>query len=273
MSNANTRHRRPLPRMLTAMVALLLAAAACTSNSGTDSSTDTSAAPLVVLAASSIAPALEAAEAIVGVPVVVSGAGSQVLAAQMRAGAPADLLVLADRELAVALQVELGLPAPVALAATGLSLIARPGLAGAAVGLSALRDGSFTLVLADVGVPLGDATRAALAIENLALPVDRVVSFEDAATSVVAKVASGEADLAIVYSANAITAQAQGRVQILGKLAQDKVLVHSWAQPVTARGADFLEALLGAAGQNLLRSFGFVPALDVNRPTARRVVH
>lgn len=236
-------------------LAATLLLAAC--GGGASPSSD-DAQPLVVYAASATAPAIEAAGTALGIDVAVTAAGSQVLAAQVRGGAPIDVVLLADEALANSL-VEVGLSPPQPLLRSGLSLVARPGLQPTSAD-AALGDASLLVVLADQGVPLGDATRAALEALGVQLAPSRIVSLEDSAASVLAKVAAGEADLAVVYTANALVAVRDGRAVDLGTLAPDSVVVTTWVQFATDRGEQFVASLRSEPAASVLRDDGFTLA-------------
>lgn len=160
---------------------------------------------VVVLTAASAGPAIEAYGA--DVAVAVTAAGSQVVAAQLRAGAPADVVVLADPELAADLAGEGLLEDPEPLLANRLALASD----GPAT-LDDLLDGEALVVAPLDGVPLRRWTDLALAtaVDEGLLPADgpdRFVSgadtFEDNAGAVLQKVVLGEADLAVVYASDA----------------------------------------------------------------------
>lgn len=226
---------------------------------------------LVVLVASSLTDVTDALVDAWGGRAVVSEAGSQVLAAQVRGGADADLVLLADPAVAADLMATGLAGAPVELAQNGLAVVVTPALADRVGGPADLAADGLRVVLADEAVPLGDYTRAALGRleeRGLAPPGTRdavlanAVSLEDAARSVLPKVATGEADAAIVY-----------RTAVRATTRADEVVVRAWpeAADVTAvytgqlvagarPGAGDLLAFLGSdEATGVWRSLGFTP--------------
>lgn len=197
-------------RTLAATLALLLALGACTPDDD---------GPIVVLVASSLVDVTaDLADTWGEGEVLISDAGSQVLDAQLRGGADADVVLLADPDLATALTDD-GLADAADIVATNALVIAvAPRAVELVGGLGDLADPAIRLVLADAGVPLGDATRAALElaadqglIASAEAVLDNAVSFEDAARVVLAKVSTQEVDAAVVYATDALAADARVR--------------------------------------------------------------
>lgn len=195
---------------------------------------------LDVFAAASLRAAFTAAAAAYerghpGTDVRLSFSGSQVLAAQVRQGAPADVLATADVA-SIRGVVPHQVLAHNRLAVVGAGMrtladLARPGL---------------RVVLAAPEVPAGRAARAALQDAGVTV---RPVSLEDSVAGVVTKVRLGEADAGIAYAtdlhdglpgtplAGAGTALAVGAV--------------------TPEGVTFVAFVLGPAGQAILQQHGF----------------
>lgn len=166
-----------------------------------------------VLAAASLGPVVEDLVERGPVPATVTAGGSQVLAAQVRAGAPVDILLLADPALADRLADEGLATRPTPIATTGLAVATRPDAGIEHV--ADLADPALRVVLADEAVPLGAYTRTALErLEAAGLaPAGTAAavlagadSLEDDASHVLAKVTSGEADAAVVYATDAARA-------------------------------------------------------------------
>jgi molybdate transport system substrate-binding protein len=121
------------------------------------------------------------------------------------------------------------------------------------------------LVLAAEGVPVGDYARQALddaGILDAALA--NVVSNEEDDASVVAKIASGEADAGIVYVSD-VTEAVAPTVRAVEIPADVNVIatypiavVSGAAQPDLAKG--FVVYVTGADGRSTLERFGFLPA-------------
>ena len=174
------------------LVLACLVAAACTSP---DDRT------LTVFAAASLVDAMEEVETAFeashpGTDVVVSSAGSQQLAGQIRDGAPADVFVSADlRQLEAVADHLAGEPRVVAT--NELVIAVATGNPRAIGGLSDLADRDLVLVLPAPDVPAGAYARSALSSARVEVVPDDLTPDVRGALS---KVALGEADAAIVYS-------------------------------------------------------------------------
>ena len=130
-----------------------------------------------------------------GVEVVVSVAGSQQLAAQIRDGAPADVFISADRRQVDAVS-DLLASEPRVIATNELAVAVPSGNPDDISTLADLTDPDLTLVLPAPEVPAGAYARAALRAAGVELEPDDLTADVRAA---VARVALGEADAAIVY--------------------------------------------------------------------------
>lgn len=182
------------------------------------------AAPIIVFAAASLKEALDeqarAFEKRTGDTVVASYAGSNVLAKQIEAGAPADLFISADldwmdyvsdRRLVAAgsrvtlLENSLVLIAP---SSSKADLKIAPGFnLAAAIGNDRLAMGNPDTV------PAGKYGKAALSALGVWLSVERRVARADNVRAALALVARGEAPLGIVYRTDAL---ADSGVRIIG---------------------------------------------------------
>lgn len=169
---------------------------------------------LVVLVASSLTDAVEELASPVGA--AVSEGGSQVLAAQVEAGAPADVVLLADPDIAARLHRSGLAGEPVPLVSGGLAVVVAARAKGRIDEPSDLADPDLRVVLADESVPLGGYTRDALrALELRGLAptgtAEAVLagadSLEESARTVLAKVLADEADAAIVYHSDLVAAR------------------------------------------------------------------
>lgn len=197
---------------------------------------------------------------------VVSEGGSQILAAQIRAGAPADILLSADPDIAGDLA-DRGLAGdPVPVARNGLAVVTTVG--SGIDGPADLARARPRVVLADSPVPLGRYTRRALRrLEELGTApagtaravLDGVDSFEDDARTVLAKVTTGEADAAIVYATDAQAARRAGA----------DVTVVPWPAvadvPITYTAQVVADAPHPAAAEDLLRFLTSPPAAEIWR--------
>lgn len=230
---------------------------------------------LVILVASSLADVSAALVDAWGGDAVTSEGGSQVLAAQVRADALADLLLSADPAIAASLAGDglAGPPTPVAR--NGLAVVAR---AGSSVDdVTDLATMGLQVVLADEAVPLGDYTRQALAAlerdgpapPGFARQVLRGAdSLEDDARTVLAKVSSGEADAAIVYRTDAAAAERAGAdVRTITWPPEADAAATYTAQVLTGgvnsdSAETFMTFLRSSDATDIWRAHGFAPITD-----------
>ena len=184
------------------------------------------------------------------VDVVLNLGGSQVLAAQIVAGAPAALLASADqRSTATVVGAGLGLGDPVVFARNRLVIIVPPGNPDGIADLADLVD--LDVVLGAPEVPVGAYAETALSRAGVELSP---VSLEADTRGVVARVAQGDADAAIAYATDAVAIDGVDGVSIDDDLQPDityeMVLLHE-------DGADFLEFLASVEARQILGRFGF----------------
>ncbi|MDX6199403.1 MAG: molybdate transport system substrate-binding protein [Actinomycetota bacterium] len=238
-------------RLLTAVV-VTTALSGCASTGGTPAGT----APrtLTVFAASSLTSAFTAAgkafeSSHPGVHVRFSFAGSQSLVAQLKQGAPADVLATADE----ATMRAAGLTGARVFARNRLAIITAPGNPKHVTALTDLASNHLRVVLAGPTVPVGKAANRALAAAHVAV---KPVSLEQDVKGVVTKVRLGEADAGIAYVTDVKAAN--------GAVAGIDLSGISNSYPVAVvragdGGSEFADYLLSADGQSLLASYGFLP--------------
>lgn len=230
-------------------------------------------APLTVFAAASLKESMdEAARAYrdaTGTPVRVSHAASPALARQIEQGAPADVVLLADRAWMAHLDARRLLRSGTRrdLLGNALVLVAPRGAALPAVDFArpatvpaALGTGRLALALT-ASVPAGRYARAALESLELWAPLrPRVVEAADVRAALML-VARGEARMGVVYRSDA---RAEPRVRVLATFPASNhppvvypvAVVASSRHPSAAHFADWL----GSAGaQAIFRRRGFVP--------------
>jgi molybdate transport system substrate-binding protein len=196
-----------------------------------------------------------------------SFAGSNQLAAQIRQGAPADVFAAANLKLPYGLFADGFCSRPVVFTRNALVLIVPRANPGHIRSVLDLRRKGVKLVIAAQGVPVGDYTLQVLRKLKLTGVLRNVVSRETDVREVLAKVALGEADAGFVYSTDArsvprkvraFAIPSRGRPEIgygiCVVLANDK-----------ASGHAFVKRVLSRAGQNVLRSYGFLPRLEPKR--------
>lgn len=189
-------------------------------------------------------------------PVEISVAGSQVLVAQIREGAPLDVVVTADARTAYAIA---SLPAaagePALVARNRLTIAVAEGNPLGIRSLSDLESSDLALVLAAPEVPAGNYTQQLLARAGVLLTPD---SFEPSVRGVLAKVRLGEADAGIVYQTDVLLGGADP-VPIEG--ASD-VAVEYYAVPLTSGGDPvkaraFVDWLQSTAAATIFDDHGF----------------
>jgi molybdate transport system substrate-binding protein len=202
-----------------------------------------------------------------GVTVSLALAGSQELRTQIENGATADVFASADSkhmEMLVAAKL-VGNPR---IFARNEPVIVVP--RGNPAGISSLRDlpRARGIVLGIPAVPIGayalrilEAASRRYGGDFLERVEARVVSREVNVRQVLAKVALGEADAAIVYRTDAAATNAVEAIPIppeLNVVAEYPIApVASGRQPALAR--EFIDLVLSPAGQEILGRFGFRP--------------
>jgi molybdate transport system substrate-binding protein len=183
------------------------------------------------------------------------------LSHQVMDGAPADVFASADTEnmdLLVLNDEVAG--ASVVFATNHLQILVALSAVDRIHSLADLSRRDVVVVLAAADVPLGRYTTAMLATAGVTvLPV----SYEPSASSVIAKVVSGEADAGIVYSSDVVSAGST-TVGVDISLAVNPNVFYPIA--VTRQGAQqsgaaqWVKFVLSRRGQEILRQFGFSSA-------------
>ncbi|MEU1144288.1 molybdate ABC transporter substrate-binding protein [Streptomyces sp. NPDC005863] len=199
--------RRTAAAVVTA--ALLVPLAACGSDDDSDGKKEGGSGKdvkLTVLAASSLTDVFATAEKTYekehpGTDITVSAAGSQELAAQVKQGSPADVLVTADTKTMDGLKGETNKPD--IIAKNRLVIATREGNPEKVASLKDLSDSKLKVVLADDTVPVGRYSKQVLDAQKVSV---QPVSKEANVRSVLSKVELGEADAGIVYKTDAATA-------------------------------------------------------------------
>ena len=215
------------------MLAVIVPATGCTTSRAAERRVDVFAAASLREAFTAVAAAFERGHP--GVDVRLSFAGSQVLAAQVRQGAPADVLATAD---VASIR---GVVAHQVLAHNRLAVVG-PGMRT----LADLARPGVRVVLAAPEVPAGRAARAALQAAGVTV---RPVSLEDSVAGVVTKVRLGEADAGIAYATDLRDGLPGAPLPGPGT---------ELAVGAVTRGGDaFVAFVLGPAGQAVLKQHGF----------------
>ena len=222
--------------------------------------------PIVVLAAASLTDVFReignAFEAEQGRPALMSFAGSQTLATQLREGLRADVIAVADPEMMADLA-SLGLvDEPLEFASSRIVWVLRRGRSGSSLGDPAeLESSNWMLVLASPEVPAGAYARRALSVLQLRQVAEaHLVSQELDVRGVLAKLRLAGADLGMVYATDVSpndpdleVVELPPRARVVARYAAARV--RGTTRPeATAAFLDFLES---HQARDILRRAGF----------------
>ena len=243
--------------LVTAIAAGTLASGCGGSDGGTPA--------LVVSAATSLKPALvDHPPGFSSARVRVALAGSDQLAAQIRAGGRPDVFAAANAKLPEALFTEGLVQRPVAFARNEL-VLAVPSGSQRVRSLADLAANGITIAVGAPAVPVGSYTAKVLdrlpAAQRAAIRRN-VRSEEPDVAGVVGKLAQGAVDAGFIYRTDVRAASGRIRSITLPAALQPKVVYEA----AVVRGADhpqqaaaYLAMLRGPAGQVALRRAGFLP--------------
>jgi molybdate transport system substrate-binding protein len=187
--------------------------------------------------------------------------GSNMLAAQIEQGLPADVFASANVGLPWQLHRRSLVTRPVVFTANKLVVVLGRGNPLHIGSVRGLEKPGLRIVMAAAGVPVGDYTRKVLKRLRLSDLVDKALSQETDVREVLSKVVLGEADAGFVYATDAKTVH--GKVSLLGipKSAQPRVLYAAAAvrssHHLQAAKA-WIERLLRRPAQKKLRTAGFL---------------
>lgn len=209
-----------------------------------------------VLAASSLSEALPAIDPAASF----SFGGSDRLAFQIEQGTPADVIASAGPAYTTALH-DKGLVLPPRVFATNRLAVIVP--AANPAGIRAVADlarPGVTLVIGERAVPVGAYARTAMARLGLGDALANVVSEEQDAAAIVAKVALGEVDAGLAYVTDA--ASARGRVTAIPVPSRGQPVIEYTVAVVSSTrnraAADaFVARLVGPRGRAVLARLGF----------------
>jgi molybdate transport system substrate-binding protein len=244
-----------------AVAALLLAACGGDDNTSSGGSS-ASPAEIKVFAAASLTAAFtkigeDFTAANNGTKVTLNFAGSQALATQIQQAAPADVFASADTTNMD--KVKDLVNTPQIFASNLLQIVVEKGNPKGVKGLEDLANPDLKVVLAAPDVPVGRYSQQALAKAGVTV---KPVSQEQDVKAVVSKVSLGEADAGIVYTTD-VTA---GGDKVEGvDIPEDQNVVATYPiATVTASKAQdqaqaFMDYVLSDQGQQLLKSYGFLP--------------
>ena len=256
MTGAGRRGGVPVAAAVAAAIAV--AVAGCSAAAGQPGKAPTRHT-VVVLAASSLTQPLTAIaqdfeSSHPGTDVQVSFAASSTVVSQVNQGAPADLVALAGISVAGPLdksRIVGGMPT---LARNTLEIATPSGNPGRVTAIADLSRPTLKVVLCAATVPCGKAAAKALSAAGV---VAHVVSYETDVKSTLAKVQLGEADAAIVYHSDVVSAGERVHgVPIPATVNQtlDYPLIRLTDDPTTV---ELMAYILSDQGRKRLRDNGF----------------
>jgi len=218
-----------------------------------------SAAGITVYAAASLTQAF---------PVIAPGntysfAGSNTLEAQIANGAPADVFASANTSIPAAMYAQGLIEKPVDFTRNTLVIVVPKSNPAGIHSIYDLTKPGVSIDIANSAVPVGSYTLQVwnqMGLTSALMP--NVVSQETDVTTVLSKIASNQADAGFVYSTDAETVPTQVTVIPVPAWAQPKV-VYAMAvvtkSPNQAAAQAFVNQVLSASGQAVMRKFGFLP--------------
>jgi molybdate transport system substrate-binding protein len=192
-----------------------------------------------------------------GTKVTFNFAGSQALATQIQQAAPADVFASADIPNMDKVKDLVGTPQN--FASNLLAIVVEKGNPNGVKGLDDLASPDLKVVLAAEEVPAGKYAKQILDKAGVSVTP---VSQEDNVKAVVTKVSLGEADAGIVY----VTDVTAGGDKVEGVEVPDDQNVMATYPIATVKASKaqdkaqaFMDLVLSADGQQVLKEFGFLP--------------
>lgn len=260
---------RAWPRVIAApLIVATLLAAACTDPA--PSPQRRAGDGLIVFGAASLRNALTRLEpewesTHPNVPLTIATGSSAALRTQIELGAPVDVFLAADTANPRRL-VEGGLAAgdPVAIGVTEIAIVASPRIRGRITEVADLAQPGLKVIAAAPGVPISGYVEEMLRRPGLppgfaAAYRANIVSHEDDAAAVLAKIELGEGDAAIVYYTDAVASGKVHTISLPRELAVQAtyagVVVKSSGRVEDARA--FLDWLTGPVARPILEHMGF----------------
>jgi molybdate transport system substrate-binding protein len=247
-------HNRTLPAVTAAVAA---ACALLAPSAGARS--ERASGGITVYAAASLTdvfPAIDGGESY-------SFAGSNTLAAQIAAGAPADVFASANTSIPAQLYAKGLVSKPVVFTRNTLVIVVPRSNPAGITSIYDLTKPGVKLDVANSAVPVGSYTVQVLNQMGIASQVlANVVSQETDVRAVLSKVELGQADAGFVYSTDARTVPGQVTVIKLPAWAQPKVdysMAVVTRSPHQASAQAFVDKVLSSAGQAVMAEFGFLP--------------
>ena len=203
-----------------------------------------------------------------GTQVAVSYGASSLLAAQLRAGAPLDVLLLADPVIADRLARQGDIGARATFARNELVVVVRDPSLRIDRPSDLVSDGVDRIAIPEHVVPVGRYARLWLERHALVAAVEARAVYTQHARATLTAVDQGHVDLAIVYASDARLAR---NAHVAYRIPPDEqpaiayVAVVAEREPPSALARDWLAFLTGASSQAVLRAAGFA-APDVPSP-------
>lgn len=188
--------------------------------------------------------------------------GSNMLAAQIQQGLPADVFASANTKLPAQLHRQGLVTTPFVFTANRLVIVVAPGNPLHLTGVRDLERSGLRIVMAAAGVPVGDYTRTVLGRLGLSDLVGKALSQETDVREVLAKVVLGEADAGFVYATDARTVAGKVSKLRLPPASQPRVLYAAAAVKSSkhlAKAKAWVKMLRGRTAQKKLRAAGFLP--------------
>lgn len=251
------------PVLSPVLAVLLLVTAGC--GGGTDAE-DGDAQTLTVLAASSLTDAFGDLERTFeqqhsGVDVQLTFDSSSTLAEQVIAGAPADVLVTADEvTMQRVVDEDLVSGSAVQFARNRLTLVTPPDDPGGVRSIADLDDSAVSYAICVPDAPCGAASATLLDLVGVTAPP---VTEEDNVRNVLTKVTTGEVDAGLVYVSDAQAAGSDVRaldVPQAGRALNADVIAALDGSDDPDLAADWVDLVTSDTGQQVLASYGFLPA-------------
>ena len=255
-------------KSVAAAVAVVFAASACGGSSAGGSSGGTSGGTLYVAAAASLSNAFTKLVSTYqgehpGWTVKTNFDGSDVLEAQILQHAPADVYAAASPKYPEILQSKNLLGKTTNFATNTLILVTPKSNPAHINSPQDLTKGNPKIVVADPAVPLGAYTEEVLT--NLGIDESKlnIVSKEQNATDVLAKLTSGEADAGFVYVTDALSEQSKLHTIHFPASANATAIypigIVSYSKNTKA-AQQWIDLVMSTQGQAVLQQFGFGPA-------------
>jgi molybdate transport system substrate-binding protein len=248
----------------TAALAMAACGSSSSGSSGPSASPDPLSGSLTVLAASSLTSAFNTAEQGLeldhpGFKATYSFAGSQALVTQIINGAPADVIATANTDTMAQLTAKNLVETPVKFCQNKLEIAVAPGNPLGIKTLADLNNPGVKLVIGDPSVPVGEYVTDIETSDNLKFTP---VSLQLSDASVLEQLESGDANAALVFVTDVITAGSKVTGVPIPN-AQNKIGTYEIAAVSASTDLKAAEAFVTSAVsgdiQTQLRASGFLP--------------